>query len=157
MRAIVQCSAMSGKQIRPPVPQLAPLSHAIVTVAPPQIIGQTPAGERRVVQILSGRFEGRLNGKVLPGGADYQLVAPDGTSDLNARYVILTDDGAMILVRNTGIRHGVVGDDPSKYYFRSTPSFETGDERYLWLNKIVAVCAGARTPDSVVLDFYELL
>lgn len=110
-----------------------------------------------MVQILSGRFEGRLQGEVLPGGADIQLVAPDGTSYLDARYMVRTDDDAVILVRNSGIRHGVIGDDPSKYYFRSTPRFETGDERYAWLNKIIAVCAGARSPDCVLLDFYEVL
>jgi len=47
--------------------------------------------------------------------------------------------------------------DPAKYYFRSAPSFETADERYAWLNRIVAVCSGARTIDSVILDFYEVL
>src|SRR6266446_6768313 len=143
--------------MKPPIPQLRVFSHAIVEVAAPLLIGHTPIGERRVVQILKGRFEGRLNGEVLPGGSDVQIIAPDTTAFLEARYVIRTDDGALILVRNTGIRHGVVGDDPTKYYFRSTPRFETGAERYLWLNKIVAVCSGARTPDSVLLDFYEVL
>ena len=150
-------SAMSRKHIQPPTPRLELLSHAVIQVAAPQSLSRTPAGERRVVQILSGRFEGRLNGEVLPGGADHQIVAPDGTSHLNASYVIRTDDNALIQVQNTGIRHGVVGDDPLKYYFRSTPRFETGHERYLWLNKIVAICTGARTPDSVLLDFYEVL
>ena len=145
------------KTMRPPIPRLERISSATVSVAPPQIVGRTPAGERRIVQILSARFEGRISGEVLPGGADYQLITPDGTSYLDARYVIRTEDGAMILVRNRGIRHGVVGDDPSQYYFRSTPHFETSDDRYSWLNKIVAVCAGARTPDSVLLDFYEVL
>ena len=110
-----------------------------------------------MVRILEGRFEGRLNGAVLPGGADHQFVGADGTSYLNARYMIRTDDGALILVRNSGIRYGIIGDDPSKYYFRSTPRFETADGRYDWLNRVVAVCSGARTPDSVLLDFYEVL
>jgi hypothetical protein len=148
---------MPGKQIQPPLPSLELICHAIVKVAAPEIIGRTPVGERRIVQILSGRFEGRLNGEVLPGGADNQVVAADGTSHLDARYIIRTDDGALILVRNRGIRHGIVGDDPSKYYFRSTARFETADERYVWLNKIITICAGARTPDTVLLDFYEVL
>ena len=143
--------------MRPPTPRLELISHATIQVAAPQTTGRTAVGERRTVQILSGRFDGRLNGEVLPGGADYQIVAPDGTSHLDARYMIRSDDGAVILVRNSGIRHGVIGDDPSKYYFRSSPRFETGDERYLWLNKIIAICSGARTPDSVLLDFYEVL
>jgi hypothetical protein len=139
-----------------PEPRLVLFGHADVKVAPPAVIARTAAGERRIVQILSGRLDGRLNGEVLPGGADYQMITPDGISYLDARYVIRTDDGALILVRNYGIRHGVIGDDPSKYYFRSTPRFETGDERYLWLNKIIAICSGARTPDAVLLDFYEV-
>jgi hypothetical protein len=148
---------MSRKQIQPPTPRLELLSHAVIAVGPPETLGRTAAGEQRVVHIIRGRFEGRLTGEVLPGGADYQNVAPDGLSSLEARYSIRTDDAAVILVRNSGIRHGVIGDDPSKYYFRSTPRFETEDERYLWLNRIIAVCAGARTKDSVLLDFYEVL
>jgi Protein of unknown function (DUF3237) len=143
--------------VTPPEPRLQLICRATVDVAPPQVIGSTPAGMRRVVQIRHGRFQGRINGEVLPGGADYQIVNSDGTTYLDARYMIQTDDGAVILVRNHGIRHGVVGDDPSKYYFRSTPRFETGDERYLWLNKLIAICSGARTPDAVFLDFYEVL
>lgn len=140
-----------------PTPRLELISRATVSVAPPTIVGKTAAGERRVVEILKGRFEGKISGEVLAGGADYQTVLPDGTSYLNARYMIRTDDGAVILVRNYGIRHGIVGDDPSKYYFRSTPRFETAAERYLWLNKIIAICSGARTPESVLLEFYEVL
>src|SRR5215475_8987546 len=97
-----------------PVPRLQLISHALITVAPTQILGHTPAGERRVVQILSGRFEGRLQGHVLPGGSDYQVVGADGTAYLDARYVIETDDGALILVQNMGIRHGIIGDDPTQ-------------------------------------------
>ena len=143
--------------MKPPEPRLELISQATVTVAEPEIIGRSGSGERRVVRILQGRLEGRLNGEVLPGGADYQLVMPDGTSYLSARYVVRTDDGALILVHNRGIRHGVIGDDPAKYYFRSTPRFETGDERYAWLNKTIVVCSGARAPTSVILNFYAVL
>jgi hypothetical protein len=143
--------------VNPPAPRIELICRATIDVASPKIIGRTPTGERRVVQILLGRFDGRISGEVLPGGADYQIITPEGISYLNAHYMIRTDDGALILVRNRGIRHGVVGDDPSKYYFRSTPQFETGDERYYWLNQIIAICSGARTPSSVLLDFYEVL
>jgi hypothetical protein len=140
-----------------PVPRLELISRATVSVAAPIVVGKSAVDERRVVQILKGRFEGRITGEVLSGGADYQTVLSDGTSYLNARYMIRTDDGALILVRNHGIRHGIIGNDPSKYYFRSTPRFETSDHRYSWLNKIIAICSGARTPDSVLLEFYEVL
>ena len=141
----------------PPEPHLQWVSRATVKVGPIQVLGQTAAGVRRFVQILEGRFEGRINGEVLPGGVDYQIVTPGDISYLDARYVIHTTDNAFILVRNYGIRHGVIGDDPSKYYFRSTPRFETSDTRYSWLNKTIVVCSGARTPEMVLLDFYEVL
>jgi len=143
--------------MKPPVPRLEWISTATVAVAPVEIIGRSPAGERRVVAIREGRFEGHICGNVVSGGADFQIVTTDGTSYLDARYLIRTDDNALIIVQNRGIRHGVIGDDPSQYYFRSTPQFETGHERYLWLNKIVAVCSGARTPETVLLDFYQVL
>jgi hypothetical protein len=120
-----------------------------------------------MVPILGGRFEGELNGEILPGGADWQVVSENGVCHLEARYAMETTDGAVIAVHNRGIRHGspevlarlFSGEivDPTQYYFRSSPSFETSDERYEWLNRIVAICSGARTTDSVLLDFYEVL
>ncbi|HET9132065.1 MAG TPA: DUF3237 domain-containing protein, partial [Terriglobia bacterium] len=138
-----------------------------VQVAAPQLFGKTPLGERRVVQILRGRLEGKLSGEVLPGGADWQIIAANGVAQLEARYTVRTAEGALILVQNRGIRHAepaileqlYAGElvDPANYYFRSTPSFETGENSYAWLNRIVAVCSGARTPTEVLLDFYEIL
>jgi hypothetical protein len=103
---------------------------------------------------------------VLPGGADWQIVRGDGVSQLEARYTLETDDGALIYVRNVGLRHGppevlaklAAGEpvDPSRYYMRTTPAFETGDERYRWLNKLVCVATGARRKDAVELDVYEI-
>ena len=154
-------------QIEPPVPSLRRFSRATAQVAAPQVFGRTPQGQRRMVPILSGRFEGELEGRILAGGADWQVASEDGITYLEARYSIETPDGALILVHNRGIRHGSAeilaklfsGEivDPAKYYFRSAPSFETSDERYAWLNRIVAVCSGARTAESVILDFYEVL
>jgi hypothetical protein len=153
--------------IRPVTPRLELLSRASVQVAPPVIIGRTPLGERRTVPILSGRFEGRLNAEVVPGGADWQIIDAEGTAHLEAHYVLRTMDGALIYARNTGVRHGspdvlariAAGEivDPSEYYFRSTPVFETADTRYAWLNRAVILCSGARTIDSVLIDFYEVL
>jgi hypothetical protein len=152
---------------RPIIPRLDLLCCATVQVASPVVIGRTPLGERRTISILGGRFEGRLNAEVIPGGADWQIITADGTAYLEAQYVLRTTDGASIYVRNTGIRHGssevlariAAGEivNPSQYYFRSTPRFETADPRYEWLNKIVALCSGARTIDSVLIDFYEVL
>jgi Protein of unknown function (DUF3237) len=151
----------------PPKPELSFFSRAVVQVGAPQSFGITPVGERRVVPIISGRFEGKLSAEVLPGGADWQFISTDHVAHLEARYTIRTDDGSLILVHNRGLRHASVetleslmsGEivDPAAYYFRSTPTFETASEEYAWLNKIVSVCSGMRTADSVILDFYEVL
>jgi hypothetical protein len=143
------------------------LLRAEITLAPPQELGQAPLGRRRIIPITGGRFRGeRLSGRVLPGGADWQIVRADGVSQLEARYTLETDDGALISVRNLGLRHGpaevlarlAAGEavDPSLYYMRTTPSFETGAERYLWLNRVVCVATGARRKDAVELDVYEV-
>ncbi len=108
----------------------------------------------------------RLRGEIIPGGADWQIVVADGTALLEARYTIRTEDGALVYVKNIGVRHGppevlaaiARGDevDPAKYYFRAVPTFETGDKRYDWLNRLIAVCSGVRTRTAVLLDFYSV-
>jgi Protein of unknown function (DUF3237) len=129
--------------------------------------GQTPYGERRVIDILGGRVEGpRLTGRILPG-ADWQIVRPDGIADLTARYGIETDDGARILVRSDGLRHGAPeviaalsrGEpvDPSRYYFRTVMRFETAAPPLAWLNRILALATGARDKLAVRLAVYEIL
>jgi len=138
-----------------------------VTLAPPQELGDTPLGRRRIIAITGGRFSGaRLSGRVLPGGADWQVIRSDGVADLDARYTLETSDGALIYVRNRGYRHAspeimqrlLAGEavDPSLYYMRTTPSFETGDARYAWLNRIVCVGTGARRPAAVELEIFEV-
>ena len=146
---------------------LQPLFKAEITLAPPQELGDTPLGRRRIIGITGGRFSGeRLSGRVLPGGADWQVIRADGVADLDARYTLETSDGVLIFVRNKGYRHGPpevlkrlsMGEavDPSLYYMRTTPSFETGDQRYAWLNRMVCVATGARRAAAVELDVYEV-
>jgi hypothetical protein len=146
---------------------LQPLFKAEITLAPAQELGDTPQGRRRIIGITGGRFSGeRLSGRVLPGGADWQVIRADGVADLDARYTLETGDGALIYVRNRGYRHGPadvlkklsLGEavDPSLYYMRTTPSFETGDSRYSWLNRMVCVATGARRAAAVELDVYEV-
>jgi len=146
---------------------LAPLFKAEITLAPPQELGDTPQGRRRIIGITGGRFTGeRLSGRVLPGGADWQVIRSDGVADLDARYTLETEDGALIYVRNRGLRHGpaevikrlAAGEavDPKTYYMRTTPSFETGDARYSWLNRMVCVASGARRAAAVELEVFEI-
>lgn len=146
---------------------LHPLFKAQITLAPPQELGDTPLGRRRIIGITGGRFSGeRLSGRVLPGGADWQVIRADGVADLDARYTLETEDGALIYVRNRGLRHGppeiirklAAGEavDPAMYYMRTTPAFETGDARYGWLNRMMCIATGARRAAAVELDVYEV-
>ena len=143
------------------------LFKAEISLAAAQELGATPQGRRRIIGITGGRFAGeRLSGRVVPGGADWQVVRADGVADLDARYTLETSDGALIYVRNRGYRHGPAevlkklsaGEevDPSLYYMRTTPLFETGDARYAWLNRIVCVATGARRAAAVELDVFEV-
>src|SRR5580765_8712552 len=87
--------------------ELTPLLQADIRLAPPQELGESPLGRRRIINITGGTFRGeRLSGKVLPGGADWQVIRADGVADLDARYTLETSDGALIYVRNHGYRHG---------------------------------------------------
>jgi len=146
---------------------LQPLLKAEVTLAPVQELGDSPLGRRRIIPITGGTFRGeRLSGRVLPGGADWQVIRSDGVAELDARYTLETEDKALIYVRNFGYRHGpaevikrlAAGEpvDPALYYMRTTPRFETGAERYQWLNRIICVGTGARRASAVELDFYEV-
>jgi hypothetical protein len=130
--------------------------------------GATPYGERRVTDILGGRVEGaRLTGRVLPGGADWQVIRADGAADISARYTIEAVSGGRILVSSEGLRHGppeviarlAAGEtvDPALYYFRTVMRFETADQECDWLNRILAIAYGAREPKAVRLDVFQVL
>jgi hypothetical protein len=147
--------------------RLQALFKADIELAPAQELGAGPLGRRRIIAITGGRFFGeRLSGRVLPGGADWQVIRADGVAELDARYTLETADGALVYVRNRGFRHGptevlkrlAAGEniDPARYYMRTTPLFETGDERYAWLNRIVCVASGARRSAAVELEVYEV-
>ncbi|HEY7204282.1 MAG TPA: DUF3237 domain-containing protein [Methylomirabilota bacterium] len=153
--------------LEPPIPRLERLCRATVEIAEPLVVGDTPLGRRRIIPITGGHVDGpRLRGVVLPGGADWQIVRADGGAVLEARYTIRADDGALIYVRNVGVRHGPPavlarlgrGEpvDPAAYYFRTTPRFETGAAAHAWLNDVVAVGSAVRRPDAVILDFYAV-
>ncbi len=138
------------------------------TVGPPIELGSTPLGLRRIFPITGGTFEGpRLRGTLIRGGTDYMLVRSDAVILPDARFVLETEDGHLILVSYGGFRHGppevldrlARGEpvDPSEYYFRIAPRFETGSDKYAWLNRILAVGTGYRLPAGPVYDVYEIL
>lgn len=144
-----------------------PLFDARVTLAPAIELGDTPAGRRRIIPITGGTFAGaRLRGRVLDGGADWQVIRADGTAELDTRYTLETDDGAIVYIQNWGYRHGPAeviarlarGEavDPKTYYFRTVPTFETAAPKYAWLNSIICVGTGARHADAVELGVFEV-
>ena len=131
-------------------------------------LGPAPFGHRRVVNILGGPVTGaKLNGRVLPGGADWQIVAADGSLDLYARYTIESDTGALVQVDSKGVRNGPPdvlarlgrGEDvdSSLYYFRTVMRFETADPGLAWLNRILALATGARERLAVRLEVHEVM
>jgi hypothetical protein len=139
-----------------------------VTVAAPQKIGTVPHGTRVTAPISDGRFEGPLlRGRVLPGGGDWTLLRGDGVLELDLRLTLQTDDGALIHMTSFGLRHGppevlaALGRgervDPSAYYFRTVPRFETGDSRYAFLNRLLAVSSGDRRAEGPIYTIEEIL
>ncbi|MGO9628317.1 MAG: DUF3237 domain-containing protein [Xanthobacteraceae bacterium] len=150
------------------VPKIEFIFAAHVTVDPALELGDVGKGGRRIIPITGGDFSGpQLHGKVLPGGADWQVLRNDGVAELEARYTLRTDDGALIYVRNHALRHGppeimtalAAGRpvDPASYYFRGATFFETSDTRYAWLTKYITVCTGERQPAAVRLKFFKML
>jgi len=148
-------------------PTLTHIADFTVVVGAPISIGETREGLRRVVPILGGSITGpRLAGKILPAGADYQLIRPDGFSSLDARYAAQLDDGALLYIVNTGVRFGppevmariTRGEavDPDSVYFRTRPRFETAAPAYQWLLKPLFLATGARHPDRVELRLFEV-
>ena len=138
-----------------------------VDVAPIIDIGQTVRSHRRIVPILGGTFEGpRIKGKVLTG-ADWQLVRPDGVLELEAKYALETDDGALISIVNRCLRSASpetmaklnAGEpvDPRDVYFRTTPTFETAAPQYQWLMDRIFVGSGERRANQVVINFWSVL
>ena len=141
--------------------------EASIKLSPIKDLGITPIGHRRIINISSGTVNGpKLDGKILPGGADWQYIRRDNVTYLEARYTIEAVDGALIYVINQGYRHGpdeVIeklkrGDlvEDNSYYFRCTPWFETSASQYDWLNRTIFVASGSRDPDAVRLSFYEV-
>jgi len=148
-------------------PELKFFADLSVQVAKPLEVGRTARGLRRLIPILSGEAVGDgWRARVLPGGADFQLVVSDTLAELDARYVLETDGGDLIYVQNRAIRSGppelmarlVRGEpvDPASIYFRCSPSFETISQSLGWINQRMFVGTGARYPDKVVMRFFEL-
>ena len=156
-------------QYQPPAPHLEPLAQFSVDLnAPVWELGATSdSGKRRIIPIIGGTFQGKqLKGRILNNGADWQIVDSQGLAIIDTRYLLETEDGALIYLQTKGYRHGskevlqhrAQGKDvdPNKYYFKITMQFETSSPKYAWLNQTVAVESAMRLGKAVIYDAYTL-
>ncbi|MGV0984856.1 MAG: DUF3237 domain-containing protein [Limnohabitans sp.] len=150
-----------------PTPTLNLFADLSVQVDKPQEVGQTHHGVRRLIPILGGQVQGQgWTARVLPGGADFQLIVNERMAELDARYTIETDGGDLIFVQNRAVRTAapevmarlVRGEPvpPESVYFRCSPSFETASPSLGWITERLFVGTGARHPDRVVMRFFEV-
>jgi hypothetical protein len=141
----------------------------VLTVPSIVDVGNTPMGARKIAHVSGGTFEGeRLRGTVhaAPGG-DWLLLRQDGVLTLDVRLTLETDDKQLIYMSYRGMRHGPKevmerlgrGEavDPSSYYFRAIPNFETASEKYSWLNRSLFVSTGSRQASGPTYEVFELL
>jgi Protein of unknown function (DUF3237) len=152
-------------------PLLAHVCDLSVTVAAPieagQVQGLSTQGQRRIIPITGGTVRGRIHGKVLAGGADFQIIVSPTTADLDARYVLELDDGSHVYVHNSALRRGSPEDvaklvagqavPPERIYFRCVPRFEVESPALHWMTQSVFVGTGARFPGGVEISIFELL
>jgi hypothetical protein len=139
-----------------------------IKVGTPIVAGDLGYGIRRVIPVLGGTVQGEgIKGTIHSGGADFQIIRPDGFTELEAKYTFELDDGALIYIENIGVRFGpkealdriARGEavDPTLIYFRSVPRFETGHPKYRWLMQNLFIGVGARHPDRVELAVHQVL
>lgn len=152
-----------------PPPTLEYLCDLAVTIAAPVEVGHTAAGLRRMIPITGGTVTGpRVNGKVMAGGADFQLILSGGTqAHLDARYVIELEDGSRVFVQNTALRVASLENsqrimngqavNPDEVYFRCQPKLEASAPQWAWLSESQFIGNGRRAPDGVFMSFYRVL
>lgn len=146
-------------------PHLRPFCTLEVEAGPVRNLGMGRLGPRRIIPIIGGRVSGPgLTGRILPGGADWMTVSHEGVSLMDARYALETEDGAIVEVIDQGFRHGpetvmkslIAGEavSPDAYYMRSSTRLESGAPAYAFVNRMVFVSTGAKTPSGVQIDIY---
>ena len=151
-----------------PAPTLEHLCDLAVTIDAPVEVGQTAMGMRRMIPITGGTVTGpQMQGRIVPGGGDFQLIVGDGTqAHLDARDVLELQDGSRVFVQNTALRVASAEDsakirrgepvDPARVYFRCQPKFEATHPQWAWLAEHQFIGVGLRLPDAVHLSFYKV-
>jgi hypothetical protein len=133
------------------------------------VVGATPLGQRVIADVIGGRIEGRVTGELLPSGADWLIIGTDGSGRIDVRAAAKLDDGAVVYMTYNG-RLNIPPDvapkvmnrataetvDPSAYYFRTAPTFETASQKYAFLNRIQAIGIGRLTKVGVSYTVYEI-
>lgn len=151
----------------PAPPGLIPMTQVRCDVGALTSLGQAPGGERRYVPLLGGSVVGpELNGTIVEGGVDWQVMRGDGVLEIAAHYVIRTPDDGLVEVRSNGLRHGppevmarLMAGEPvprDAYFFRTLMQFTTGAAAWMHLNHTMAIAVGQREARRVVLDVYRL-
>jgi hypothetical protein len=147
------------------------LFDLVVDLSPRLKIGDGPVGRRILFGSAGGTFHGpHLRGDVLPGGGDWALFRPDGSMALDVRLTLRTHDDSLVYMTYGGrwivppeLRADVADPtkryqvDPGRYYFRTNPLFETGSERYAWLNDVVCVGSGYLVKGGVAYHIAEVM
>ena len=149
-----------------PVPRLEPAFDVTATLGPLEDHGVTRAGHRRVVPITGGLVSGLVDAEILAGGADWQIVRPDGSTEIDTRYSARTPAGEYVHFRTAGVRSGppavldalLRGEpvDPSEYYFRVGVYLETSSPRLAELQRSIFVAAAIRGANSVRYTAYRV-
>jgi hypothetical protein len=154
-----------------PTPVLTHIADLKVFVGKPieagQVVGLNSRGLRRIIPITGGTVTGPgLNGRVLEGGADFQLVVNETSADLDAQYMLELDSGDRIFVKNHALRRGSAENiaklvrgalvDPSAIYFRCVPTFEVSNPTLQWMTESIFVGTGARFPDHVQISIFKV-
>jgi len=152
--------------LTPAIPGLEAAFDVTVRVGGVSDYGQTRAGHRRVIDIVGGEITGSITATILPGGADWQLVRPDGTIDIDGRYSAETSEGELIYISVSGIRSGSAqtldsllhGEsvNPSQYYFRTTLTLETSAPALAHLEQSLFIASCVREEDAVRYRAYRV-
>jgi hypothetical protein len=138
--------------------EMVPLCTMRVQLKPAIEVGTGPMGTRLIFEVESLKFDGdRFSGEMVGSASgDWMLVGPEGTATLDIRATFRTHDGAIVFGEYHGRMDASQGLEPPMTFY-VTPRFETGDERYAWLNRIQAVGKGV-IHEALTIDYewYEL-